>query len=417
MGLTALCFFLLSLYYVKVVVPEFGYMGYAFKPSFLRIIVTGGLFMILFGLSVILLNNEAFLFSIFVLLVFFFFIPNAILFSFGHTEIRIIIANTLFLLIFPLSGWIRFRIPYIKKFRKENAAVLILMAFLPFVWIVWKTWPALNLNTLLLKEIYETREIFSRHISGLSNYSFHLLSKCLLPVAIVLSLTEKRYRLSLIPVSMLLFLYLVSGNKLVYFTTLIVLFFYFTGTTFIGKVNGFLLMMILLMAIFPFIDYLILKEPVMAGTFINRMLFIPALLNQFYFDFFNGQPLWFAESNLFSWFVHSPFDKPAGYVLIEHFWNEEGVYGNNGLVSDGYMNAGWLGIILFSVCFSILFSFLNSLALHRSYFGVYFSFVFVILSSSFLSVFITGGLLFFIFLAVIVLRHGPALSDKKIHPA
>lgn len=413
LGLSAACFFILSCYYVFLIVPKYEYMGFTFNPSVARIVLTWCLFSFLFGLAFKLLRNEDFLFSIFALLIFFFFIPNAILFSYGNAPFSLLIANFILLSFFPLSGLIRFRIPEFKTFRKGSSAALILIALIPFAWILFKSGPAINLNTLLLKEIYETREEFGRYISGISSYLFHLLTKCILPVAIVYALSEKKYRLTFIPVCMLLILYLMSGNKLVYFTTLIVLFFYFTGKNFTGKMNGFLMLMLFLMLAFPFIDCLLLDQPVLSGTFVNRMLFIPALLNKFYFDFFDGRPIWFAESNLFSWFVHSPFDKPAGFVIIEHFWNEEGVYGNNGIVSDGFMNAGWMGVFIFSTAFTVLFSFLNSLKLNRSYFGVYFSFIFVFLSAPFLSVFITGGLLLFVFLAIFFLQNNTATIFKK----
>lgn len=412
-GLSAACFFILSLYYAFLIVPKYEYMGFALIPSASRTMLTWSLFFCLFGIAFKLLKNEDFLFSIFVLLVFFFFIPNAILFSYGNAEFGLLIANTILLFFFPFSGVMKFKIPKLKNSGKYNSMAIILIALVPFAWIVLKAGTAINFKTLLLDEIYETRDEFSRHISGFANYSFHLLTKCILPVAIVLSLSEKKYKLSLVPVIMLLILYLMSGNKLVYFTTLIVVFFYFTGKSFSGKANGFLLLMASMMLAFPFIDFLLLDQPVMSGTFINRMLFIPALLNSFYFDFFNGQPLWFAESNLFSWFVNSPFDKPAGFVIIEHFWNEEGVYGNNGIISDGFMNAGWAGVIFFSMAFTVSFSFLNSLNLSRAYFGIYFSFVFVFLSAPFFSVFITGGLLLFILLAIAFLRNYTVLIDKK----
>lgn len=413
--LSAACFVALSLYYVFFIAQEYNYMGFVFQPSVGRLVLTWIVFIMSFMVSALLLKREPFLFSIFILLVLFFYIPNAIIFSFGNTGYDLIVSNTVFLLFFPLGGLMKFNIPQVSSFRGNNSAILILLALIPFIWILFKTGHTLNFNTLLLKEIYKTREEFSRNLSGLTNYSYHLLTKCILPVTIVLSLSEKRYFQSFVPLSMLLVLYLISGNKLVYFSSIMVLFFYFTGRGFMGKVNGFLLMLLLMLLIFPFLDFLMLDQPVLSGTFINRMLFIPALLNTFYFEFFDGRPLWFAESNLFSWFNPSPFDKPVGFVIIEHFWNEENVYGNNGIISDGFMNAGWTGVLLFSFFFSILFAFLNSLKLSPSYFGIYFSFVFIFLSAPFFSVFITGGLFLFMLIAVCCLRNpASALPDKKL---
>jgi uncharacterized integral membrane protein len=134
------------------------------------------------------------------------------------------------------------------------------------------------------------------------------------------------------------------------------------------------------------------------------MIFIPALLNQWYFDFFNGRPFYFAESHVFNHFVKSPYEMPVGFLLTKIYWNQPTVYANNGIVSDGFMNLGYWGVIIFSIIFSLLFKVFSALNLHKAYFGLFVAYLFIFLSAPFLSCFITGGITLFIILAFFILQ-------------
>jgi hypothetical protein len=189
------------------------------------------------------------------------------------------------------------------------------------------------------------------------------------------------------------------------------LFFFFVGRDYVAKLSNFFLVIIIAFIIFPIIDSFVFPEPILAGVFVNRFLFIPALLTQFYFDFFDGNPFFFAESSLFNLFVKSPYEIPVGFLITREYWNEPEVYANNGIVSDGFMNLDYFGVILFSFLFVLLFSFFNSLNLHRGYYGIFFCYVYLILSAPFLSIFITGGVLFFIAMATTIL-HNSSFSGQ-----
>src|SRR5690606_5353196 len=160
-----------------------------------------------------------------------------------------------------------------------------------------------------------------------------------------------------------------------------------------------------LLVVTPFLDNLVFGAPILGGTFVNRLLFIPALLSQWYFEFFDGNPYYFAESTFFNQLVESPYDMPIGFLLTKIYWGEPTVYANNGIVSDGFMNLGYIGVVLFSIIFTALFTLFNSLKLHIGYFGIFFSYVYLFLSAPLLSVFITGGVMIFIIKAILLLTN------------
>ena len=402
-SLLTIIYIALELYYKYYISSRFDYMGFIWDLNLLKYFITKIVFLLLLIGSFNMYNRSQFLYSIYLLLIFFFYIPNAILFSSGNFQMAPFISNVFFVSAFLITPYIKFTIPKIAISAKYNTALLLTISLLLLVPIIIKFGSAINLKTLLLSEIYETRGKFSENMGGYLAYFYNLETKTIIPFALVFCMITRRYFFIGLFILIMLYLYVISGNKLVYFTSLVVIFFYYVGKGHVSKLLNFYLVVIILFALFPLVDYFILNSHLLSGTFVNRFLFIPAVLTHFYFDFFEGRPFYFAESHFFNHLVHSPYDMPVGFLITKEYWNEPTVYANNGIVSDGFMNLGYMGVILFSIVFSLLFSLFNSLKIDKGFYGMFFCYIYIILSAPLLSCFITGGLLVFIILCFIIL--------------
>lgn len=405
----------LELYYKYFISNHFNYMGYADEFNMFYYLITKIFFILLLIMSYDIYKRSQFLYTIYLVLIFFFYIPNAILFSFADFSFIPFLANVFFVSCFIIASYFKFSFPliFIHNKHKESILIAITIIFLIPILVTFKL--NINLNTLFLSEIYETRDIFSKDLRGYLAYLYNLEAKAIIPIALVFFLIRSKYWLVGLFFFILLYLFVISGNKIVYFTSLILLVFYYIGTNYVSKITNFFLVTIILFLLFPIIDNYFLNSPVFMGTFINRFLFIPALLNHFYFDYFDGQPLFFAESNFFNLFFKSPYEMPVGFFITKIYWNGSGAYGNNGIVSDGYMNLGYIGVFLFSILFSLLFSLFNSFNLHKGYYGVFFSFIYIILSVPLLTCFITGGILIFIILAYFILSNDSSKVGTQLN--
>lgn len=398
----------LELYYRFLIVPEYTHLGFRYNFDGLHFLISQiGLFG-LFLISWLLYNRSQFLYTIYLLLIFFFYIPNAILFALGGGEYAPFLSNLFFVSSFFLSAYIPIKLPVFDKLTRYSTWILLGLSLLLILPIIYTYRSSINLNTLLLKDIYETRAVFSAKLSGVVNYFYHIAVKTVLPIALIFFMIKKKPVYILMYFLILLYLFVISGNKGVYFTSIIVVMFYYFGDTYIRKLTYFLFFVTILFILFPFVDYLIIKaeKPILAGTFVNRLLFIPALLTQWYFDFFDGKPFYFAESHFFNQFVKSPYEMPVGFVISKTYLNTTDTYANNGIVSDGFMNLGYIGVVLFSLIFSLLFSFINALKLNIGYYGLYFIYIYVlILSAPLMSCFFTGGIFIFLLLSFFFLRN------------
>ena len=404
-GLITAIYIALEVYYAKIISVTYNYMCFEFDFNLLKYIATKAFFLVLLAGALTLYNRNKFLYTIYLLLLLFFYIPNAILYSIGSVAPAAFLSNSFFVATFLITPYIKFPIPSSFEIsNKYKSAALIVIALVLLVPIIVRFQLKLNLKTLLLQDIYTTRDVFSTKLNGYLAYLYNFEAKTIVPVALVYFMIRKKPLWIAVFTIILLYLFVISGNKLVYFTPIIVIFFYYVGKDYTSKITYFFGITLLLFALFPIVDNFIgAEKPILSGTFINRFFFIPALTTHFYFDFFDGHPFYFAESHFFNQFVKSPYDMPVGFLITKEYWGAPTAYANNGIVSDGFMNLGYWGVVLFSLLFALLFSIFNSFNLHKGYYGLFFSYIYIILSASLLTCIITGGILLFVILALTIL--------------
>jgi hypothetical protein len=91
----------------------------------------------------------------------------------------------------------------------------------------------------------------------------------------------------------------------------------------------------------------------MLSLLTRRLLFVPAQLSFYYYDFFKEQPIYLSHS-IFKYFIHYPFPLPPPYMIGQIYLKSDVTDANNGLIADGFMNFGYFGIILWAIVFAML---------------------------------------------------------------
>jgi hypothetical protein len=246
--------------------------------------------------------------------------------------------------------------------------------------------PHLNLKNLLFQEVYETR----REIAGLSHpyfgYTYSLFTKILIPLFLMFSLETKNRFMILIGVCYLLLFYLFGAHKTVFVALLVVFIFYrLSYWSAIQKIVKWSIPLILLCILLGALGF----DLLWIYTF-RRVHFIPALLDITYLEFFRDNFLYWSET-LLNPFLEYPYEVPHAHLIGEYFFNSPSMDANNGIISDGYMNAGSVGVFANVLLVSTYFWILNSLNISSRYFGLYVLLIFSMISSSTLTVMLTHG--------------------------
>ena len=98
-----------------------------------------------------------------------------------------------------------------------------------------------------------------------------------------------------------------------------------------------------------------------ASLLIRRVLFVPAQLSFYYYDFFSKhQLMYLAESHL-NPVLSNPYTMPTVHLIGKIYYNSPAMAANTGYLGDAYMNFGFLGMLLFSVILGILVVIMDSI--------------------------------------------------------
>ncbi len=224
-------------------------------------------------------------------------------------------------------------------FNKTQALYLLLgitiIGTIPYLLIYG---PHINLKNLLLIDVYETRTKMGALSNPYFGYTYSVFTKILIPLIILFSLELKKKIWLIVGVFYLVLFYLFGAHKTVYVGLIIVLAFYkfsyAQSVKIIVKYSSIFIVLFLLLALIN-IDYPWILS-------FRRIHFLPSLLDITYLDFFADKPLYWSESIL-KRFIEYPYEVPHVNLIGEAYFKQPDMAANNGLVSEGYMNAGTWG--------------------------------------------------------------------------
>lgn len=391
--LLSFIFICLDLSYVDVIEPYFNYMGFKQKNISLLIQSCCYLLSIILSFLVFKLSKQILdrVFLLFILL--FLTFPSIILFKNGGSTLNIVISQVLFILFIGclISFDIKFRLPRLKIKGVNSGNILlftVLIGSTPFL-LTYKF--NVDFQNLLLENIYETRAAQKEGSNILTAYLYSPMSKIVIPFGLIYFIDTKKRTPLLIFVILGIYFFLVGAHKAVLFGNLFcVMLYYFNSNYFIDYFLYLILGVILIGASLYFFSGNIF----FSSLIIRRAFFLPALLDTFYFEFFKDIKMMYSHSFLEGLITNKLGNSSPAIIVGEKYLN--GANANNGLISDGYLNFGYVGIALNFLIVGVFYVFIRSLKLKPIYIGVPFLFFFNILSSAPLTVLLTHGGAFFI---------------------
>lgn len=350
-----------------------------------------------------------FLYIILVLILIFFVFPSAILFAnVKNVDYRILLSHSILFSMTILIGKIRIKIPSYTLSISTSQKLLfyaILIGILPFIILYL---PYINLKNLFFLEIYETRTLMNSAINNLYiNYTYSWFNKILIPALVVFGLYFRNKLIVLSSVFLLVFLFLCGAHKAVFIGLVMVLILY--KYDYKKKANYFIKFILLVSLLSLFIS-VVFNNDFLTVLSVRRTIFLPSLLDILYFDFFDHNHLYWSE--IFNGIIiEYPYEHRHSYEIGKAYFGTIIWNANNGIVSDGFMNYGMLGVIINSFIFSLYFSVINQLNISSKFFGVFFLLFFVIISSSLPTVMLTHGGFLLLIVSFVILKN----TNKKMN--
>jgi len=407
-------FYLMAAFsYVYIIQPEFSYMLFTLNFGYAKIII-GLVFMIIF-LLLLLLLDDYFYFSTLGFLYFFFVFGTVIYFQFSNDSNIISMINiSIFIVVF--IGISKLKIFYpaettesgsvFDKIYAYGLLLLMILLLIPF----FAFYEYVDINNLILLNIYETREVFRGFTNPLLGYLFSFISRVLAPAVLVIGIRRKNIMLVVLSSLAIIFLFLLGALKSVLFTFFLVIIFY--KGSFKEKVLYFY-MGITILIFFGILLYYSFDNVILLDLPIRRMLFIPSYLDVQYIDYFSNN--FIGMDGISFLFINFDASYLEGLSVTRYFgeviMGREDWNANVGILTSGYIRFSFYGVFINSLFVILSFKIISMHKFEPRYFGILLAYIYYF-NTSFLSVLLVShGYIFFVLFAFIFMRR--EILNKK----
>lgn len=409
--------FLLDVSYALCVVPFYSYLyPFRFEPSGDSLALSWILLLIFTPLCFVTYRKGRPSDILVTILYLVSYVPTSSLIAFQGFDGQFIFAISLFWLIFLCANCIigNIELGEIRSSTRVGTTWLVVtLLCIAVVFVSWKyTGFRINLN---LSSVYEMR-MEAREYSLPFPFTYLIgASRLILPLVSVFLLWKRRFALFFCLAIVQILLFSIDGSKSALFSLVLMVASYYL----VRKPSSSLVAKLLfLVALVCLLVFLITGRTELLSYAVRRMMYLPALLHGEYYDFFSSHPHDFYIQSIFSKFgFDSPYTTSIPHVVAEFYHGSTTMSANNGLFSDAYANLGLMGCIVLPVAYIGLFRLIDACARGlsmRVVFPALIPVALTLLSSSFFTVLISHGLLFYVLALYLLPRSGglPPRSQK-----
>ncbi len=390
----------LEFYYVSFICAKYSYAGFILHFNLLKYVESKVWFAVLILLSLIINRKSTFISALFLFLQLMIYLPGSIIYAYSDGQVPVFYSIITFFFIVGTIAPQKLRMNVLKVSEKFSYFFMIIFTIILVLPIFNDFRFNINTNVLMLSDIYDVRSVLKENISFISSYTFWWLAKVVLPALLVYSLVKRDKKTFVFVLVILLYLFLISGHKSVYFTPVLILFYYFFGKDYNEKIlltMGFFIAFFILINIPDFY----IGRPIFKSIFVRRMFFVPALLNECYFDYFKDNHIYLSHS-VMSDYITYPYDLAPEYLIGREYFGKPEMSSNAGILANGFMNFGYWGVVAYSAIFSVFLMMLNSISLNKKYFGLFVFFMFIFRGAPFFTTILTHGFWIMLLLAFTV---------------
>jgi len=199
--------------------------------------------------------------------------------------------------------------------------------------------------TFDLLDVYGIRADYKElKIPTLHSLFYYMVSVVIYPLFASYFYINKKWIRFFTVLFLQLLMFSVAGHKFYFFIIpagIILFHFYTKNTVFI--LPKLLVILILVLSI----EFIFLETYIGISLFVRRLLYVPALLDYLYFDFFINNPvIYFTEDKIISRLgFESPYSKTVSQVIGNRYMNNSNA--NTGLFGDAIANLGYFSVIIF----------------------------------------------------------------------
>ncbi len=300
-------------------------------------------------------------------------------------------ANLLFYIFINASGWITISIVLLllclrivgfsEQWRSDITinvplnvlAVLIFLMLIPFVYTFGTqiSSKVFSLDVTVKEQVKVLARTLSNPYTG---YTINLLYTFLIPYLLLEGIKSKKYIFVAFAILFQVYLFTTSSASLILLSLPLFIVFYF-----FEKVEQKMLLFLVSISLI-FTLYALTKNFQVEVFLIKRLFFTPALVCNYYFDFFEGRPIYYADSFM-RHFIPYPYPQSPGFLITTHYYEPGPMNSASGFPSEGFMNLGKIGVFLLPIFISLFYKYIEPIFSKNTYlFGIVIFTVFTLIS-------------------------------------
>lgn len=215
-----------------------------------------------------------------------------------------------------------------------------------------------------IMRVYDFRSEAASNLPSIYSYLSPNFSKIIIPLGIVFSFIYRKRMLLLIFIFCAVMIFALTSNKSPLFIPFAIVFTYWVSN--FSKKEDLTIMALIMVVLIGAVTYYLKLSGIQrlwgwfGALFIYRTLIIPSLLDWYHFEFFSSNPVYYwADSKFSLGLITRPYDIPMQYLIGREYFGSEHIAANTGWIGSGMGNAGYWGILLYSILFGLFLSLID----------------------------------------------------------
>ena len=230
---------------------------------------------------------------------------------------------------------------------KDLQFLLLFIGYLVVVSIVFQG--GLRYFNLNLAKVYAYRGPAASNLPRFYGYINPWISKVIFPFSLLLAVLMRKRVQAFLSVTGSILMFGLTSHKSVLFYPFAILLFYWIASRRKGLM--FLLGGYYLVTILSLVDYWSgIFTGWVATLMLRRVIFVPALLNFDYYDFFSQHGfVYWAQSKITFGMLSYKYSLDIPHLIGLHYFGNPAIGANTGWLGSGYANAGVIGMVIYAI--------------------------------------------------------------------
>ncbi len=364
-ALHLLYYLLLQFSYCKVIVVVYGYMGFVDSFSVTKAFFSFALIFITFTLiPKTKLPSNFFLNMILAMTI----IPSLVIFAgsdgpYSFALINLVAFHTLLLVIKCFS----IKDLNIKGLYQQQ----LLNFFAVYGILIFAVILALGGSRYFnidISKVYEFRREAAANLPGIFGYLMPIFGKVVIPLGITMSLSCRKYHLTLVFILFGFLTFALTAHKLPLFVPFFVIIIWWISLQ--KNVSHLLVIFLISIILFGFLEIFILNnlnfytEGLIMNLGVRRTLLVPSWLDRAYFDFFSQNPyVYWSQSKISMGLLDNPYDVTTPILIGREVIGNPATHADTAWIGFGYSNAGVFGVLIYSLLIGAVIKFIDQCSL------------------------------------------------------